>query len=111
MENNNINNDNKNNSENKKKINEEENELHETIGPIGLNSSSNDPEEYEHLKNIVSSFFNYQVDSLREVSRMERDFSSIPLKHKERMSFNYQSRIEKLKLKDMEESNLSNNNI
>ena len=94
MENNNNNSNNLTESKNEE---EEDNELHETIGPIGLNSSSNDPEEFNHLKNIVSSFFNYQVDSLRDVSRIERDFSSIPLKYKERMSFNYQTRIEKLK--------------
>ena len=95
MENNNNNSNNLTESKNEEE--EEDNELHETIGPIGLNSSSNDPEEFNHLKNIVSSFFNYQVDSLRDVSRIERDFSSIPLKYKERMSFNYQTRIEKLK--------------
>ena len=94
MENNDSN---SNNIISKNETEEEDNELHETIGPIGLNSSSNDIEEFNHLKNIVSSFFNYQVDSLREVSRIERDFSSIPLKYKERMSFNYQTRIEKLK--------------
>ena len=95
MENNNNNSNNLTESKNEEE--EEDNKLHETIGPIGLNSSSNDPEEFNHLKNIVSSFFNYQVDSLRDVSRIERDFSSIPLKYKERMSFNYQTRIEKLK--------------
>ena len=72
-------------------------EFHETNGPIGMKNSENDPEEYEHLKTIVSAFLNYQVDSLRDVQRMERDFKSIDKKYKERLSFNYMVRIEKIK--------------
>ena len=72
-------------------------EFHETNGPIGMKNSENDPEEYEHLKTIVSAFLNYQVDSLRDVQRMERDFKSIDKKYKERLSFNYMDRIEKIK--------------
>ena len=72
-------------------------EFQETKGPIGMKNSENDPEEYNHLKTIVSAFFNYQIDSLRDVQRMERDFESIDKKYKERMSFNYIERIEKIK--------------
>ena len=77
--------------------NESDNEMHPTEGPIGMSSASKDPEEYRHLRSIVSAFFNYQIDSLREVSRMERDFKSIGEKYIKRLSFNYTERIEKLK--------------
>jgi carnosine N-methyltransferase len=73
-------------------------EMHPTEGPIGMTSAQKDPEEYRHLKNIVSAFFNYQIDSLRDVSRMERDFKSLSESHLKRMSFNYTERLDKLKL-------------
>ncbi|MCQ2819544.1 MAG: carnosine N-methyltransferase family protein [archaeon] len=73
------------------------NPMHETNGPIGMTASENDPEEYAHLKSIIAAFLNYQVDSLREVTRMERDFSSIDEKYKKRMSFNYLDRVAKLR--------------
>ena len=77
--------------------NESDWEIHPTEGPIGMSSAAKDPEEYRHLRNIVSAFFNYQIDSLRDVSRMERDFKSIGEKYIKRLSFNYTERIEKLK--------------
>ena len=81
-----------------KKINNESDwEIHPTEGPIGMSSAAKDPEEYRHLRSIVSAFFNYQLDSLRDVSRMERDFKSIGEKYIKRLSFNYTERIEKLK--------------
>jgi len=104
-ENNNNNNDintsnlnnNINNNINKIINNENDWEMHPTEGPIGMSSASKDPEEYRHLRSIVSAFFNYQIDSLRDVSRMERDFKSIGEKYIKRLSFNYTERIEKLK--------------
>ena len=68
--------------------NKSDNEMHPTEGPIGMSSASKDPEEYHHLRSIVSAFFNYQIDSLREVSRMERDFKSIGEQYTKRLSFN-----------------------
>lgn len=56
-----------------------------------------DPEEYDHLKDICSAFFNYQVDSLRDVARMERDFNSIPKHHIRMLKYDYKERIDKLK--------------
>ena len=56
-----------------------------------------DPEEFRHFKEIVSSFFNYQTDSLREVARMERDFSSLSDEHKKMLKYAPEERIEKLK--------------
>ena len=72
-------------------------EMHPTEGPIGMSSAAKDPEEYRHLRSIVSAFFNYQIDSLRDVTRMERDFKSIGEKYLKKLSFNYTERIEKLK--------------
>ena len=71
--------------------------MHPTEGPIGMSSASKDPEEHRHLISIVSAFFNYQIDSLRDVARMERDFKSIGEKYTKRLSFNYTERIQKLK--------------
>ena len=82
-----------------KMINKEQDwEMHPTDGPIGMSSAEKDPEEYNHLRSIVSAFFNYQIDSLRDVTRMERDFKSIGEKYLKRMSFNYTERLDKLKL-------------
>ena len=98
MKKNNINDNNINNN-NENKISNKENdwEMHPTDGPIGMSSAAKDPEEYRHLRSIASAFFNYQIDSLRDVSRMERDFKSIGEKYLKRLSFNYTERIEKLK--------------
>lgn len=72
-------------------------EFEESTMPIGLKTSENDKEEENHLKSIVAAFLNYQVDSLREVSRMERDFESINQAYKDRMKFSYIDRIAKIK--------------
>jgi hypothetical protein len=56
-----------------------------------------DPEEFNHFKEIVSSFFNYQVDSLRDVARIERDFNSLSEDHRNRLKYKPSERIEKLR--------------
>ena len=71
--------------------------MHPTEGPIGMACALKDPEEYRHLKAIASAFFNYQIDSFRDVYRIERDFKAIGEKYTKRLSFNYTERIEKLK--------------
>ena len=96
-EDNNNNDSNQNDNMNKITNNEIDWEMHPTEGPIGMSSAAKDPEEYRHLRSIVSAFFNYQIDSLRDVSRMERDFKSIGEKYIKRLSFNYTERLEKLK--------------
>ena len=78
--------------------NEKDWEMHPTEGPIGMSSAEKDPEEYRHLRNIVSAFFNYQIDSLRDLARMERDFKTLSESHLKRMSFNYTDRLNKLKM-------------
>lgn len=36
-----------------------------------------DKEEMEHFLSIVCSYFNYRVDSLKEVARVERGYAAI----------------------------------
>ena len=86
-----------NNNNIKKSDEDKEWELHPTDGPIGMSSAKKDPEEFEHLRTIVSAFFNYQIDSLRDVQRMERDFKSIGEKYLNKLSFKYTDRLEKMK--------------
>jgi hypothetical protein len=61
------------------------------------NKLMEDPEEFRHFKEIVSSFFNYQTDSLREVARVERDFASLSEEHKNRLKYKPEERVDKLK--------------
>lgn len=66
--------------------------------PIGYKKALEDPEENKHLRSICAAFFNYQVDSLRDVRRMERDFNSIREDLKSKLPFNYEERIHKIRL-------------
>ena len=86
-----------NNEINLNNINENDSDVHPTEGPIGMSCALKDPEEYRHLKSIAAAFFNYQIDSFRDVYRIERDFKAIGEKYTKRLSFNYTERIEKLK--------------
>ena len=86
-----------NNTINKIIFNENDSDIHPTEGPIGMACALKDPEEYRQLKAIASAFFNYQIDSYRDVYRIERDFKAIGEKYTKRLSFNYTERIEKLK--------------
>ena len=56
-----------------------------------------DPKFHDDIKSIISAFFNYQVDSLKEVEKIENDFKQIGEKYTKRLSFNYMDRIEKFK--------------
>ena len=46
---------------------------------------------------ILSSFFNYKNDSMKDVNKMENDFKSIGEKYLKCLSFNYKDRINKIK--------------
>ena len=94
---NNINtNDNSNNVEEKQSGKEiKEKEINNNI--MNLSLAMKDPNNYENIKNIISAFFNYQIDSLKDISRIERDYKLIGEKYIKRLSFNYTERIEKLK--------------
>ena len=41
-------------------------------------SPMDDPLEQAHFRKIVSSFFFYQFETLRDIALMERDFASMP---------------------------------
>lgn len=81
---------------------------HDTCPPSSTECSDNccpppssslldDPEEMAHFRSIVGSFLNYRVDSLREVSRIERGFSAMKPANVSLLKFPFNNRIEKLK--------------
>jgi hypothetical protein len=95
------------NVDKRKNMFEQSEEFHESNDEENYPKQSKvleDPEEYSHLKEIVSSFYNYQViilfnkvDSLKDVSRMERDFNSLSESHRNRLKYNPADRIDSLK--------------
>ena len=58
-----------------------------------------DPEETAHFKQVVSAFFNYSVDAMRDIARMERDFAKIDERYMKYLSSRDvgKTRIERLK--------------
>lgn len=57
-----------------------------------------DPMEQAHFRKIVAAFFFYQLETLRDIARMERDFSGMPAWQLKMLSFDYRTeRIQKLK--------------
>lgn len=57
-----------------------------------------DPEEQKHFKQVVSAFFNYSIDAMRDIARMERDFTRVDAKYLKYLSFDYKKdRIDRLK--------------
>jgi len=59
--------------------------------------TENSSEYYKNIKNIIASFFNYQIDNLRSIARIERDYKAIGDKYIKRLPFDYKERLEKLK--------------
>ncbi len=53
--------------------------------------------ENSYFKIILSSFYNYEKDSLKDVKKMEKDFNSIGEHYLNILPFNYTERINKLK--------------
>jgi hypothetical protein len=46
----------------------------------------------------VSAFFFYQYETIKDIARMERDFSFMPMKQLQLLSFDYHTdRIQRLK--------------
>ena len=66
-------------------------------GGIELTATEYNSEYYNNIKNIIGSFFNYQIDNLRSIARIERDYKAIDDKYIKRLPFDYKERIEKLK--------------
>ena len=57
-----------------------------------------DEEEQKHFKQVISAFFNYSVDAMRDISRMERDYNQIDAKYQKYLSFDFKKdRIDRLK--------------
>ena len=54
-------------------------------------------ENRSYLDLILTSFFNYKKDSLKDVTKMENDFKSIGEKYLDYLSFDYKERINKIK--------------
>lgn len=53
-------------------------------------------EEQKHFKSICAAFFNYQVDSLRDIARMEKNFRSLKQKHLDLLPVPFTDRISQL---------------
>lgn len=53
-------------------------------------------EEQEHFKSVCAAFFNYQVDTVRDISRIERNFKSLKESHLKLLPVPYTSRISQL---------------
>lgn len=51
----------------------------------------------KYLKDTLLSFANYLIDSMRDISRMERDFFNLSNYFKQQLVFSYEERIEKHK--------------
>lgn len=45
------------------------------------NPIEEDEAEQRHFKQVVSAFFNYSVDAMRDIARMERDYNQIDPKY------------------------------
>ena len=58
-----------------------------------------DAEENRHFKQVVSAFFNYNSDSLQDINRMNRDFTTLEKSgYTKYFNFNWKTdRVDKLK--------------
>lgn len=54
-------------------------------------------EDRDHFKSVISAFLNYQVDTMQNVLRMERNFSSLKQDHISRLPQCIFQRIPRLK--------------
>jgi hypothetical protein len=45
------------------------------------NPIEEDEAEQRHFKQVVAAFFNYSVDGMRDIARMERDYNKIDPKY------------------------------
>jgi hypothetical protein len=57
-----------------------------------------DEEEQRHFKQVIAAFFNYSMDAMRDIARMEKDYSQIDPKYHKYLSFDFKKdRIGRLK--------------
>lgn len=81
--------------EKNKEIDNQEKNINSKISNASNQFQTTD--NYNKIKGIISAFFNYQVDALKDISRMERDFKIIGEKYIKLLPFNYIERLDKLK--------------
>lgn len=62
-----------------------------------VNLTQINQDNFDQFKSIIYTFFNYQIDSLKTIARMERDFKAIGENYTKRLPFNYTERLDKLK--------------
>lgn len=62
-----------------------------------LGDNNIDNEDKAYLKKVCSSFLNYHVDSLRDISKQERDYELLTDYYKNKLIFNYNEKIERYK--------------
>lgn len=54
-------------------------------------------EDRDHFRSVISAFFNYQVDAMQDVLRMERNFSKLKQEHQSRLPYPISQRVSRLK--------------
>lgn len=54
-------------------------------------------EDIDHFKSVISAFFNYQVDTMQDVLKLEQKFSSLKQDHLSRLPHSISERITRLK--------------
>ena len=64
---------------------------------VNLESIIQNQNNYNNIKGVIYALFNYQIDSLQSIDRIERDFKTIGEKYTKRLPFNYIERLDKLK--------------
>ena len=89
--------------DNKKVINQNEKDKKENCQLnndkiyVNLESIIQNQNNYNNIKGVIYALFNYQIDSLQSIDRIERDFKTIGEKYTKRLPFNYIERLDKLK--------------
>lgn len=53
--------------------------------------------EAAHFKAVCSAFFNYQIDSLYAIARVERSFSQLSPEHASKLKYSGEERVNRLK--------------
>ena len=93
----NISEDKKINNSNEEKTQNEDCQINNSNICVNLLPIIENPTNLNHVKSIIYTFFNYQIDSLKSFSRIERDYKEIGEKYTKRLPFNYTERIAQLK--------------
>ena len=60
-------------------------------------ASQQSAEDRDHFKSACAAFFNYQVDAMTDIARLERSLSSVSSAHTHQLRVSFHSRIEQLR--------------